>query len=230
MIIKIKLPLSNAYLIKGDQPVLVDTGSPGDIKRLEKALAREGLAFSDLAVILHTHAHGDHAGSTHEIAHTYNIATALHPADNMMARTGRTNPTPTRLAASIMKPFVNKPFMPFSPEIALYDGFSLAEYGIPARVIHTPGHTPGSVSVLFQNGQAIVGDVMMGGHMGGFFQPTRPRYHYFAEDLNAVHQSIHRLLALNVEEFYVGHGGPLMRKDVLARFSLVLPRVVGIEM
>ncbi len=58
--------------------------------------------------------------------------------------------------------------------------------------------------------------------MGGNLFGSRPNYHYFAEDLNAVHQSLRALLMAGVQTFYVGHGGPLQRNDVGWRFSTIL--------
>lgn len=59
--------------------------------------------------------------------------------------------------------------------------------------------------------------------MGGNLFGTRPNDHYFAEDLNAVHESLHALLfKTDAKTFYVGHGGPLQRNDVERRFSTIL--------
>jgi len=52
---RIPLSISNAYLIEGAVNILVDTGSPGEGKKIIKTLAQKGVKLSDLSLILHTH-------------------------------------------------------------------------------------------------------------------------------------------------------------------------------
>jgi glyoxylase-like metal-dependent hydrolase (beta-lactamase superfamily II) len=61
-IIKIRLPWSNVHLILGDRSVLVDSGSAGDLVRIVAALRAHGADPKDLAAIVQTHGHADHAG------------------------------------------------------------------------------------------------------------------------------------------------------------------------
>ena len=64
MIQQIPLGLSNAFLISGQRPVLVDSGRPKDAAKIVAALKRYNVAVEDLALILHTHGHWDHCGGT----------------------------------------------------------------------------------------------------------------------------------------------------------------------
>lgn len=61
-IVAIPLSVSNAYLIRGDRPVLVDAGSPGDEGRLVAALHQHGVNPVDLSLVVLTHGHTDHTG------------------------------------------------------------------------------------------------------------------------------------------------------------------------
>jgi len=72
-------------------------------------------------------------------------------------------------------------------------------------VVHTPGHTPGSVSVLLDSGEAIVGDLVMGQMMGMLHKPGPP---IVAWDLERNRESVCKLQALSPRVVYVGHGGP----------------------
>jgi hypothetical protein len=54
----------------------------------------------------------------------------------------------------------------------------------------------------------------MGGMIGGIFFPSRPGYHYFIEDREALHRSIELVLSRPAERYWVGHGGPLKVKEV----------------
>lgn len=215
----LKLSRSNAYLVTGRTTILVDTGMPGEERAILRAVARAGIDPSSITLIVHTHAHVDHAGSSAALAGMHGIPTAVHRADESMLHTGRMNPlVPLRLEARLIKPLVEKPFPPVTPDLFLDEAFDLTAFGVEGAILHTPGHTAGSISVLLPGGAAIVGDVMMGGYIGGALSGSRPNYHYFADDLPAVERSIRTLLDTGVQTFYVGHGGPLRRDDVQRRF------------
>ncbi|MBK8990056.1 MAG: hypothetical protein IPM39_29010 [Chloroflexi bacterium] len=114
---------------------------------------------------------------------------------------------------------INRPFPAVTPDLLLDNAFDLNSFGVEGCILPTPGHTAGSIALLLADGTAVVGDVMMGGVMGGALFGARPNYHYFAEDVTAVQSSIRSLLAAGVQTFYVGHGGPLRRADVEKRFA-----------
>jgi len=216
----LKLRFSNAYLLHGRKTVIVDTGMPGEEDNILRAVERAGVRREDITLIVHTHGHVDHAGSTAALVKTLGVPTAVHRADEGMLRAGRMNPlSPLRLEARLILPLVNKPFPPVTPNLLVDESFDLSAYGIEGRILHTPGHTAGSISILLPDGAAIVGDVMMGGYMGGNLLGSRPNDHYFAEDLDAVYASIRALLEAGVTTFYAGHGGPLKRAAVEQRFA-----------
>jgi hydroxyacylglutathione hydrolase len=219
-IIRIRLRISWAYLLLGERPVLVDTGSAGEENRIERALRRHGVEPRSLALLLHTHGHTDHAGSTHALQERHKIAAAVHPGDAEKMRSGDSGPLiPLRFFSRVLLQFLNPLFPAATPDLLVEEGYSLREFGIPATVVHTPGHTPGSITVLFEDGRAIVGDLLMGGFLGGYFLPSAPNYHYYAEDLGGIHSSIKKLLDRGVKTFYPGHGGPLDAARVRRRFE-----------
>ena len=63
-VIPLRLKISNAFLIKGEKLALVDTGSPKDTSGLVGAITKAGIDIKGLSLIVHTHAHSDHCGST----------------------------------------------------------------------------------------------------------------------------------------------------------------------
>ena len=83
-------------------------------------------------------------------------------------------------------------------------GFSLTEYGIPGEVIYTPGHSPGSVSVLLETGDAFVGDMAMNKFPLRIF----PGLPIFAEDIAQVRESWNLLLNAGAKTIYPSHGEP----------------------
>ena len=220
MIIQLRLGISNAFVIKGSRSVLVDVGSHGTTRSLLQALRREGIDINDISLVLHTHGHSDHCAATWDSKQTIAAPVAIHAADAAMLKSGTNYPLiPTRLTGTILKCFVDRRFQGVTPDILIEQETDLESYGVDARVILTPGHTPGSISVLTGEGEIIVGDIMMGGHLGGALLSHRPRYHYFADDLDQVRASIKKVMDHSPRKIYVGHGGPLGPGAVLERFS-----------
>lgn len=219
---RIKLPLANAYLAKGRQTILVDTGAPGDAVRILAAMDEVGVAPHELALILLTHGHGDHAGSSAGLAQRTGAPIALHRADRAQVQAGHNDSlTTTGLEARLIRPFVDKPFPACAPSVLLEDATPHHDLGIDlgeeAYVLPTPGHTPGSIAlVLPVSGDVLVGDVLMGGRLGGTLRPTRPNLHYFVDDPVALQRSLAQLLESNCARWHVGHGGPLKHDEIAA--------------
>src|ERR1700733_5116167 len=57
-----RLGLSNVHVLLGDHPLLVDTGSPGEVPELERGLTELGVRLADVKCAVVTHVHADHAG------------------------------------------------------------------------------------------------------------------------------------------------------------------------
>jgi hydroxyacylglutathione hydrolase len=214
------LGISNAFLLRGSRNVLVDVGSHCNSAALVQALRRANVDPGEISLVLHTHGHWDHCAASRASRLDMTAPIAIHTADAAMLRSGVNNwLVPTRLTARLIKPLVDRRFQGVEPDVFIEQEISLEEYGVDARVIFTPGHTAGSISVITGDGEAIVGDMMMGGHLGGVIFSHRPRYHYFAEDLNAVRSSIKKLMGHSLTKVYVGHGGPLDPSAVLDYFA-----------
>jgi len=219
-IIQIQLSISNTYLVKGRRSILVDTGSPNEADKILAAVTHAGVDIKDLSLILHSHGHIDHAGSSAELKRRLGIPTAIHKADAFMLRTGGNGIVkPRNLEARLVKALVVKSYEGFEPDIVLEEDMTLTDFGVDGKVILTPGHTAGSLSIIFENSEAIIGDVMMGGYLGGSIFGALPNYHYFADDLNQIRSSIKTIIDLKPLKLYVGHGGPLAPQAVVERFS-----------
>jgi len=224
-IIKIKLSFSNAYLVIDKKSILVDAGGPKEADKILAAVKKAGVNPKDIALIIHTHGHFDHAGSTAELKHRLGVPVVVHDKDAYMLREGRNGEIkPRNLEAQIVKGIVPNSFETCEPDILIEEEMTLTDYGINGKVLFTPGHTKGSISILCENTEAIIGDVMMGGVIGGALFGTRPNYHYFIDDRNDLRASIKKIISWKPSKLYVGHGGPLNYNDVVDRFSKELWR------
>ncbi len=204
MLIRIKGAISNCYLLLGDKPVLVDTGAPGDLRRLLAALAAHGVEPKQLALILLTHGHSDHAGCVAELRRRGAAQIALHAGDAALVREGENGVLAIQdTLGRLVRPFVDEQFEAFEPDLLFRDGFSLEPHGVKGRVLATPGHTMGSASVVLDSGEAVIGDVLR----GSLLWPNKAREHYFCNDPELNTRSIVRLAREGLLRCHPGNFG-----------------------
>lgn len=190
MLVRIKGAISNCYLLLGTRPVLVDTGAPGDLPRILSGLKANGVAPQDLALILLTHGHSNHAGCAAELRRRTGAQIALHSGDVPLVRAGRNGVIAVQdWLGRVLRPFVDEEFEAFEPDLVFKEGIALEPYGLRGRVLPTPGHTAGSISIVLANGEALIGDVLR----GSLVWPNRARAHYFCNDPELNQRSIVRL-------------------------------------
>lgn len=204
----------NAFLlITGRNAVLVDTGLPNSEKLVERALSRNGLDWSSLRLIVLTHAHIDHAGSADRLRELTSAPIMAHEGDIPYLKGASPILQPTGPFGRLfrMTGAIERPFRYLAPDLTLSTEISdLSEFGVPAHVLHTPGHTPGSISVRLAGGKVIAGDLAASGILlGGIALTDRPKAPPFEESPVEVAASLKRLLADGCKQFYLGHGGPL---------------------
>ena len=82
--------------------------------------------------------------------------------------------------------------------------FPLEELGIEGRIIFTPGHSPGSVSVVLNSGEAFAGCMAQ----NGFPFTSKPTFPIYAFDIEQLKKSWKKLLQIGVKTIYPGHGDP----------------------
>ncbi len=208
----IKLGMVNAYLVRaGDGFVLIDTGVPVTWETLEAALKSAGCLPDRLRLVVITHGDFDHTGSCAKLQGRYRAKIAMHEADAPMAETG----VPLEREVSRLGRFLvwvnsrgkQRPaFETFKPDVQLVDGQGLDEYGLAAKIVYLPGHTPGSIAVLMSDGDMFVGDTLS--------NMFRPGMSPFVSDRARLKNSIDRLKGMDLKTLYPGHGKPFQAEKL----------------
>lgn len=226
-VIPIKLGLVKSFLVKGNQSLIVDTGYPGNGERILDHLRANHIEPSDLSLIIITHGHIDHYGSADELRKLTGAPVAMHRADAEYLRKGiNCIGRPITLSGHIFKSvFIRKeqPVMKsLQADVVFEEDIDLKDFGVNGRIVHTPGHTTGSVSVILSDGTAIIGDLMM----GGILRKQTPHFPLFANNLSQLEESIRKILALSPGVIHASHGGPFT-KAAVERFLGRIGRGVG---
>jgi glyoxylase-like metal-dependent hydrolase (beta-lactamase superfamily II) len=160
----------NSYLVVGgDGVTIIDAGLPRYWKLLNSELARIGLTLDDVHALILTHGDTDHIGFAARLSREKGIPAYLHPADADRARLEVKKPR------SGWGPVKAGPLVGFLWYTAREGGLRIRPVGelrpaedgqvldVPGspRIIHVPGHTPGSVAVHVPAADALfVGDTM----------------------------------------------------------------------
>lgn len=175
---------SNCYVMADEetkQAIIVDPGDEPDMI-LEQA---EGLKV--LYIVL-THAHFDHIGAVNDIKEATGAEVALHEADSQIYESAKEH--------AAFWGFTLEP--PAPPDILLHEGDELLVGGLSFAVIHTPGHSPGSIC-LYTDGTVITGDTLFAGSVGRTDLP--------GGDIKQMKKSFRRLLSLPDDTTVLpGHG------------------------
>ena len=201
----------NCYLV--NTPVgfiLIDTGYPGIRVKLEKQLEDAGCLRGGLLLIILTHGDGDHSGNAKYLREKFGGKIAIHPFEAATVEHGDSTQSRTRnrfqrvldpVVLALFSIFFNlgKPEK-FEPDLLVDEGFDIAPFGWPARVIHLPGHSRGSIGVLSAKGELFCGDLLWNRRKLG----PQPMVDNKA-DFQA---SLERLFQLDITTVYPGHGAP----------------------
>jgi hydroxyacylglutathione hydrolase len=209
----------NAFIVRGAKTVIVDTGIPGYDENILKVMELNGIKPGDISLILITHGHHDHYGSAFALKQKTGAQLAIHRADSEALKTG-VNPKliPIGAKGAIMKSLSGLMKLPeikgMDADVLIEGEMDLSPYGLAGKVVPTPGHTPGSVSIFLNGGCALIGDLIF----GGFVRQRAPGFPYFGYDSQEILRSMQKLLDFNPKIIYAGHGGPFTARAVRRRF------------
>lgn len=195
---------SFAFVDDDGSVTLVDCGVKKAPAKIVAGLAHLGRTPADVTRILLTHVHPDHAGGAAELSRRTGAGVAVHGGDHPSATSG-TVAQPADQRFLLGRLFARLPaprFEPFTPAEDLTDGEVLPVAG-GLRVVHTPGHSPGHVSLLHEPTRTLVtGDAMFN---VGFRRPRlSPRF--LCSDFALTRQTVHRLADLEYDVAAFTHG------------------------
>jgi len=198
---------------------LIDAGFPGHVRVLERGLRDLAVDTSSIEAIVLTHAHADHTGFADVLARRLGIAVYVH-ADEAAKATRRLQLPWATLLGNAWRPWgsallgraIGSGIMDCTrvPDpTPVQDGDSLDVPGTP-RVVHTPGHTPGHMSLVVEQRSVLFsGDALLTRSLRtGRVAPPSVASRGFNMDERSASRSAERLLGYEGFTVYPGHGEP----------------------
>lgn len=200
---------SNVYLVQsGDAFILIDTGIRSKRYIIEKKLEEYQCTSGKLKCILLTHGDFDHSGNALYFRKKFGVPVGIHKDDAVVLETG--DMFINRIKGNKILSSLTRQFMgieKFSPDFYLDDSHTPEQSGIDMKVVHTPGHSPGSSCIITSDGACFCGDL---------FENTRnPRINAIVDDPEKMKASVEKIMKYNFNTIYPGHGEPFFKKDLL---------------
>ena len=187
MVTELKYSATNTYLVRGKKGLLLfDTGWAGTFPQFCRALGEAGCSLQEIRYILISHYHPDHMGIAQEIASRGPVIAAadvqkdyIHQSDYIFQKEDNRFFMPVKDADLRIVPLSQ------SREF-------LEELGLNGEIIHTPGHSEDSISLLLDDGSLFVGDL-------------NPLYELELHAGTKIEKSWKRLLEADPVTIYYGH-------------------------
>lgn len=210
----INLGPANVFLVQGkDGFLLVDAGMPRKEKLFFRKTNQRFITPEQIRLIVITHAHFDHTGSLRAIREKCGCPVMIHAEEASLLRQGRTviPPGTNRFSHALCswaqeRWYVDRlvRYASVEPDILVEDEMSLEPFGFEARILTTPGHTSGSLTVLTQQGQAFIGDLASNNYPFG----QGPIFNPIGDDGALMLESWTKVLQKGARTLMPGHGAP----------------------
>ena len=201
------------YLLNFGDLVLIDSGAGWSVEAIINNINILKLVPEKITTILLTHCHIDHIGGAPDIRRRFGSRIYIHNLDAIALEKG----DPGLTAAT----WYQTQFLPTRVDVKLSSpGESITIGGQEIVCIHTPGHTPGSISIyLERNGKRIL-----------FAQDLHgPLLEEFGSNLEDWDRSTRKLLDLDADTLCEGHFGIYKTKKAVRDYILAYRRQYGVE-
>lgn len=182
------------YLIKTAEPVLIDCGSRVGWNQLVGNLKLLGMSPGDIRWVIATHGHWDHMDAMTIFQKEYpNVKFAIHAGDAQFVISD------DRVFSCAEPLYKGVPSGPVKVDRILLDGDTVDAGGTILRIVHTPGHTPGSIVILAE----IVGKkiAFCGDSIGGYYALLN------RSSVIDWQLSMNKMMKLDIDWVFPGHGG-----------------------
>lgn len=213
--------------------VLVDAGMPGSAEAIIAAAEKRFGPDSRPQAIILTHGHFDHVGAVIELVQHWQVPVYAHELE-LPFLTGQQSyppPDPTAgggLVSAMSFLFPNEPINLSDSIKALPMDGSLP--GLPEwRWIHTPGHTPGHVSLFREKDRALIaGDAFVTVKQESVYKVIMQKQEisgpprYFTMDWSSARRSVESLAELEPSAAITGHGLPMKREELSSNLRLLV--------
>lgn len=189
-------PDCNIYLIIDGVITLIDAGTGQNFKIVEQNLGKFSIKPGDVNLLINTHCHYDHAGGDRDFVDA-GCEVAIHESEARLLRGGEETTTCAAIFGERLRP------VKATRELRGGNRIELGE--LTLEVLHTPGHTRGSISLYEPERKLLFsGDTVFCGGVG--------RTDLQTGDTEALVRSLRKLAKLEVERLYPGHG-PSVEKN-----------------
>ncbi|SDM50808.1 Glyoxylase, beta-lactamase superfamily II [Fictibacillus solisalsi] len=189
-----EFPSANMVLIKDQHSILIDTGFGSDAKITEQLIKAEGVSPEELQLIVNTHYHSDHVGGNFYLQKNYGVKIAGHKWDADLINAC----DPEACSAE----WLDQPVEPYQVNLKLSDNDEIYTGNKTLKVVHTPGHTLGHISLYDPEEEIFFsGDLFHRNDVGWL--------NIFREGVSSIQrslESIDRVSKLRIRHAYSGHG------------------------
>jgi glyoxylase-like metal-dependent hydrolase (beta-lactamase superfamily II) len=186
---------ANHFVFNGKRKILVDTGYINDFEETRRWIEAVGVDLKSIDLVISTHSHCDHIGGNKRIKEISGCQIAIHKIDKQSID--------SRDQWATWYRFYDQEAEFFRVDVALEDGEVVCLEDLELRIIHTPGHARGGISLYCAKERFLISsDALWDGDLGVLNTIVEGR-----EAPILARESLDKIRCLDFRTVYPGHGG-----------------------